>query len=342
MRKTKIVCTLGPATDSYAMIKKLIKAGMNVARINMSHGSHEEHKARIDLVKRARAELNTPVAILMDTKGPEIRVKTFENGCAELIEGDYFTLTTADTVGNNARVSVTYADLPSAVKEGDHILLNDGLIELKVASVTGKEVVCTVVTGGILSDRKSINLPGISIDMPYLSDADRADIAFGIEQDVDYFALSFVRSVDDIRQVKQILNRRNACNIQIIANNTLNNYEEVKKITTGSSTTTEQQNTAIQNMAWQSFVDQILFIENARDAGIIVGEDELVDLTTGSMVSPLIKNNPVFLDENGNFSAANVVEFVQAVGQDQSGNLKLYWDYLQNTIFDQQYYTKYY
>ena len=217
MRKTKIVCTLGPATDSYAMIKKLIKAGMNVARINMSHGSHEEHKARIDLVKRARAELNTPVAILMDTKGPEIRVKTFENGCAELIEGDYFTLTTADTVGNNARVSVTYADLPSAVKEGDHILLNDGLIELKVASVTGKEVVCTVVTGGILSDRKSINLPGISIDMPYLSDADRADIAFGIEQDVDYFALSFVRSVDDIRQVKQILNRRNACNIQIIA-----------------------------------------------------------------------------------------------------------------------------
>lgn len=119
-------------------------------------------------------------------------------------------------------------------------------------------------------------------------------------------------------------------------------YTAINQITTGSSTTTEQQNTAIQNMAWQSFVDQILFIENARDAGIIVGEDELVDLTTGSMVSPLIKNNPVFLDENGNFSAANVVEFVQAVGQDQSGNLKLYWDYLQNTIFDQQYYTKYY
>lgn len=217
MRKTKIVCTLGPATDSYQMIKKLIKAGMNVARINMSHGTYAEHTERLNMVKKARAELNTPVAILMDTKGPEIRIKTFKTGEAELIEGDYFTLTTADVEGNNARVSVTYADLPAAVKEGDPILINDGLIELKVASVTATEVVCSVVTGGRLTDRKSINLPGVNLDMPYLSDADRADIEFGIQQDVDYFALSFVRSVDDVRQVKQILNSRNASCIQIIA-----------------------------------------------------------------------------------------------------------------------------
>lgn len=217
MRKTKIVCTLGPATDSYAMIKKLIKAGMNVARVNMSHGDHEEHRGRIELIKRAREELNTPVAILMDTKGPEIRIRTFADGKAELVAGGTFTLTTEDVVGSDARVSVTYPDLPAAVRKGDTILLNDGLIELKVASVAGCDVVCTVVDGGTLSDRKSINLPGINLDMPYLSEADRADIAFGVEQDVDYFALSFVRSVDDVRQVKQILNSMNACNIQIIA-----------------------------------------------------------------------------------------------------------------------------
>lgn len=173
MRKTKIVCTLGPATDSYAMIKKLIKAGMNVARVNMSHGDHEEHRGRIELVKRAREELNTPVAILMDTKGPEIRIRTFADGKAELVAGGTFTLTTEDVVGSDARVSVTYPDLPAAVRKGDTILLNDGLIELKVASVAGPDVVCTVVDGGTLSDRKSINLPGINLDMPYLSEADR-------------------------------------------------------------------------------------------------------------------------------------------------------------------------
>lgn len=217
MRKTKIVCTLGPSTDSYQMIKNLIKAGMNVARVNMSHGTHDEHRARIDLVKRARAELNMPVAILMDTKGPEIRIRTFKNGRAELVEGSTFTLTTAEAEGDDSRVSVTYSGLPSAVKAGDRILMSDGLIELKVAAVAGENVTCTAVTGGVLTDRKSINLPGIDLDMPYLSDADRADLAFGIEQDVDYMALSFVRSVDDVRQVKQILNSKNASSIQIIA-----------------------------------------------------------------------------------------------------------------------------
>lgn len=217
MRKTKIVCTLGPATDSYVMIKKLIKAGMNVARINMSHGTHAEHAARIKMVKDAREELNTAVAILLDTKGPEIRIRTFEGGKAELIEGDYFTLTTNDIVGNNARVSVTYAPLPQCLNEGDTVLLNDGMIELKVDSVAQTDIVCRVMNGGILSDRKSINLPDIDIDMPYMSDADKSDLLFGVEQDVDYIALSFVRNVDDVRSVKQFLARNKGDNIQLIA-----------------------------------------------------------------------------------------------------------------------------
>ena len=205
MRKTKIVCTLGPATDNYATIKKLIKAGMNVARVNMSHGSYEEHGKRINMIKEARKELGVPVAILMDSKGPEIRIKRFENGAAELGEGDYFTLTTDDVLGNNARVSVTYENLPKIVRSGDQILLNDGLIELSVVSTSDKEVVCSVVNGGRLTDRKSINLPNVAVDMPYVSETDYKDFLFGIEQQVDYFAISFVRGADDVKEVKKIL-----------------------------------------------------------------------------------------------------------------------------------------
>lgn len=217
MRKTKIVCTLGPATDNYATVKKLIKAGMNVARLNMSHGSYAEHAARIDLVKRARAELDQSVAIMLDTKGPEIRVRTFEGGKAELTDGNYFTLTTEQCVGNNARVSVSYRNLPGCVKPGDTILLNDGLIELKVDSVTEDEIVCVVEHGGVLSDRKSINLPGITLDMPYLSEVDKKDIIFGIGQDIDYLAISFVRNGADVRDVKELLKANGGEFVQIIS-----------------------------------------------------------------------------------------------------------------------------
>lgn len=217
MRKTKIVCTLGPATDNYNTIKKLIKAGMNVARINMSHGNYEEHTARINLVKQAREEMNVPVAILIDTKGPEIRIKTFETGVATLSEGDYFTLTTNDVAGNNACVSITYNPLPQKVQPGDAILINDGLIELKVVSTTVTDIVCQVINGGALSNRKSINLPNIKIDMPYVSDVDRKDVLFGIEQDVDYFALSFVRTVNDVLAIKEILKDNGGSKIQVIA-----------------------------------------------------------------------------------------------------------------------------
>ncbi len=217
MRKTKIVCTLGPATDDYAVLKNMIRAGMNVARLNFSHSTYDEHKRRMDMVKRARKELGVAVAILLDTKGPEIRVQTFENGSVELKKGNKFTLTTRNIVGNETGVSISYEDLPKYVKKGARILVNDGLIELVVDSVNATDIVTTILNDGTLSNRKSINMPDTFIDMPYLSDVDRADIEFGIEQDVDYIAMSFVRSVDDVRIVKRLLNEHDANNIQLIA-----------------------------------------------------------------------------------------------------------------------------
>ncbi len=228
MRKTKIVCTLGPATDNYQTLKRLVKAGMNVARINMSHGSYEEHAARIEMVRKAREELGQAVAVMLDTKGPEIRVRTFEGGKAYLTDGNYFTLTTEECEGNNARVSITYKDLPKFVKNGDMILLNDGLIELKVDMVAENEIVCVVTHGGELSNRKSINLPGVFIDMPYISEVDRADLLFGIKQDVDYIAMSFVRNAQDVKLVKELMNENGGEKIQLIAK--IENREGVNNI----------------------------------------------------------------------------------------------------------------
>ena len=237
MRKTKIVCTLGPATDNYNTLKKLVRAGMNVARLNMSHGSYEEHLRRIEMVKKVREELQTPVALLLDTKGPEIRIKTFKDGKITLNEGDEFTLTTGEVVGDETRVSVTYEDLPRHLKTGDKVLVSDGLIELEVQSVTSTSVCCRVIDGGELTDRKSINLPGISIDMPYLSEADKADIRFAVEQDADYLALSFVRSADDVRQVKNLITLSGGEGIQIISKienrQGVNNVEKILELSDG-------------------------------------------------------------------------------------------------------------
>jgi len=188
------------------VLEKMIKAGMNVARFNFSHGDHPEQLERIELVKKLRKDLNTPVAMLQDTKGPEIRIRTFENGRIVLSEGEYFTLTTDQTVvGNQARVAVSFVDMPKYLKKGDCILINDGLIELVVDSLGKNEIVTKVVTGGNLSNKKSINLPGIAIDMPYLSAQDKADIKFGLEQDMDYIALSFVRTADDVKAVREYI-----------------------------------------------------------------------------------------------------------------------------------------
>ena len=228
MRKTKIVCTLGPATDNEDVLRKLMLAGMNVARLNFSHGTHEEQKGRMDMVKKLREELGLPVAILLDTKGPEIRTRDFEGGKAELKAGDFFTLTTRELVGDSTITSITYKDLYKDVQIGTHILIDDGLIELQVTSISGEDILCTVITGGQVSNHKGINVPDVHLNMPYLSEVDESDILFGIEQDVDFIAASFVRSAKDVLEIRELLNANGGNNINIISK--IENSEGVNHI----------------------------------------------------------------------------------------------------------------
>ena len=229
MRKTKIICTIGPASDSEEMLRRMILGGMNIVRLNLSHNTHEYHKEKIDLIKRLRKELNLPVAILLDTKGPEIRTKQVENDRVILTSGNEFILTTEDVLGNDRKVSVTYKNLPKNLTQGDTVMLDDGLIELQVKNIKETDIICEVVAGGVLKNRRGVNLPGISIDMPYLDEKDRKDIIFGIENDVDFIALSFVRSAKDIKEVQHIVNAKGAyTNIDLIAK--IENAEGVKNI----------------------------------------------------------------------------------------------------------------
>ena len=228
MRKTKIVCTLGPATDNEDVLRKLMRAGMNVARLNFSHGTHEEQKKRMDMVKKLREELGLPIAILLDTKGPEIRTRDFEGGKVEVKAGDFFTLTTRDIVGDSTITSITYKDLYKVVQVGTHILIDDGLIELEVTSISGEDILCTVITGGPISNHKGINVPDVHLNMPYLSDADESDILFGIEQDVDFVAASFVRSAKDVLEIRELLNANGGQRINIISK--IENSEGVNHI----------------------------------------------------------------------------------------------------------------
>ena len=217
MRKTKIICTLGPATDRDDVLRQLIENGLDVARFNFSHGTHEEQKARMDKLKELREELKVPVAILLDTKGPEIRTGLFAEGKVMLEVGQEFTLTARDVEGTNEIVSVTYENLPNEVEAGTKILVDDGLIELTVMSVEGEDIHCRVENGGAVSNRKGINVPGIELQIPYLSEKDKSDILFGIEQDVDFIAASFTRTKEDILELRQLLKEGGGENINIIA-----------------------------------------------------------------------------------------------------------------------------
>ena len=217
MRKTKIVCTLGPATDSKEIVKGLCEAGLNVARLNFSHGTYEDHQKRIDLVKSVRSELNLPIAIMLDTKGPEYRIKTFENGKISLSDGDKFTFTSDEVVGNEHIVSVSYANLPRELSVGDTILLNNGLLTFKVENIDGSNIECRVLCGGELSDRKSMSFPGKVMKQTYLSQQDKNDIRFGIENGVDYIACSFVSGKQDLIDVREYLKELDADNIELIA-----------------------------------------------------------------------------------------------------------------------------
>lgn len=217
MRKTKIVCTLGPATDNEDVMRQLMLGGMNVARCNFSHGVHEDHKKRMDMVKKIRKELKKPVAILLDTKGPEVRVKKFKAGKVTLKEGQLFTLTSEEMEGNEERVSVTYDRLYEDLEAGMKVLIDDGLIEMSVEKVEQNNIVCRVINGGTVSDHKGINIPDVNLSMPYLSEKDRSDILFGISQDVDFIAASFVQCREDITQLRKLLDKNGGGDIKIIS-----------------------------------------------------------------------------------------------------------------------------
>lgn len=217
MRKTKIICTLGPSTDSEEVIRQLMLSGMDVARFNFSHADYDEHSQRFKLIKRLRNELDLPIATLLDTKGPEIRIKKFKGGKVSLTQGQKFTLTTKEVEGNNEIVSVTYEKLPFDVDCGSTILIDDGLIEMTVLEKDDTTVICEVKNDGVISDNKGVNLPGSNVSMPFISEKDKSDIIFGAKNGFDFIAASFVRCADDVQQVRNILKENNGEYVQIIA-----------------------------------------------------------------------------------------------------------------------------
>ena len=227
MRKTKIICTLGPSTDKEGVLRDLIANGMNVARFNFSHGSHEEHLGRFEKLKALREELGKPVAALLDTKGPEIRLKDFKNGVENLVTGQTFTLTTRDVEGTNEICSITYKDLPMDVEPNGTIMLDDGLIKLQIQTVNDTDIICTVLNSGKIKNKKGVNVPGVHLSMPYMSQRDKDDIIFGIQQGYDFIAASFVRTAQDVYDIRNLLNQYDS-NIRIIAK--IENREGVNNI----------------------------------------------------------------------------------------------------------------
>ncbi len=231
MRKTKIVCTIGPASSDENIFSKMCENGLNVARLNFSHGTHAEHQAKIDMIKRVREKLNLPIAIMLDTKGPEYRLKTFKNSHINLPDGAPFTFTTRDVEGNERIVSVSYKGLPNDLNVGDVILVNNGLVSFKVQNLTDTEIECTTLIGGELSDRKSMSFPGKTLRQEYLSEQDKADLLFGIKNGVDFIAASFVSRAQDLIDLKNFLYKNGGDNIGIIAKienrSGIDNIEEI-------------------------------------------------------------------------------------------------------------------
>lgn len=228
MRKTKIICTLGPATDKGDVLERLIMGGMNGARFNFSHGTHEEQGKRMARFRKLREKCNKPVAMILDTKGPEIRIKNFKAGKVELTKGQLFTLTSREVEGTNEIVSITYAELYKDVKVGTHILIDDGLVEMEVVEIKDCDIICEVKNHGFISNHKGVNVPDIHLSLPYMSEKDKDDILFGIEQGVDFIAASFTRSAKDVFQIRELLAKNGGSDINIIAK--IENSEGVEKI----------------------------------------------------------------------------------------------------------------
>jgi pyruvate kinase len=237
MRKTKIICTIGPASENEEVLTQMVEAGMDVARLNFSHGTHDEQKKKINLIKKVRQKLERPIAIMLDTKGPEYRIKTFEKGRITLQDGDTFTLTTDDIVGNQEKVAVSYANLMEELAVGDQVLVNNGLIILEVKELKGHDAICKVLAGGVLSDRKSMNFPNKIMAHEYLSEQDQKDLLFGIKNDVDFVAASFVSTKQDVQDVRDFLDANGGTDIDIIAKIEnragVENVEEICEIANG-------------------------------------------------------------------------------------------------------------
>ena len=228
MRKTKIICTIGPASESEEVFTEMCKSGLNVARLNFSHGTHADHQEKIDMIKRVREKLNMPIAIMLDTKGPEYRIGTFKNGKIELHDGDTFTFTTKEIDGDETAVSVSYKGLADELEVGDRILVNNGLVIFEVKEKTADSLICTVIAGGVLSNRKSMSFPEKVLHQEYLSEQDKEDLLFGIKNDVDFIAASFVSSRADIHALSSFVNENGGENIDIIAK--IENRDGIKNI----------------------------------------------------------------------------------------------------------------
>lgn len=236
MRKTKIICTIGPASESEERLKELMLAGMNVARFNFSHGTHEEQKVKFDRVMKVRKEVGLPVATMLDTKGPEIRLRDFEGGKVELTAGQTFVLTTEEIMGTAEKAAISYKNLKNDISVGTTILIDDGLIEMQVEEINGEEIVCRVINGGFVSNHKGVNVPGAVLSMPYISEVDRSDILFGIEMGFDFLAASFARTKEDILEVRKILEEHGS-RMKIIAKienmQGIENLEDILNVSDG-------------------------------------------------------------------------------------------------------------
>ncbi len=283
MRKTKIVCTIGPATKEVETLKKLILAGMNVARINFSHGNYEDQKGYIEAIKQAREELNMPVALLLDTQGPEIRTGKLEQMPVELKAHDIFTLVNEDIIGNKERVSISYKELYKDIKVGTQILIDDGKIELQVKEIRGKDVVCEVMNGGMLGNRKSINLPGTHVNLPSLKEKDIQDLKDGCKADFDFVAASFVRSKEDVIAIRKVLDENGGKEIKIIAKienqEGIDNLDEIIEVSDGIMVA--RGDLGVEIPFYEVPIMQKRFIQKCNDAGkLVITATQMLDSMT--------------------------------------------------------------
>lgn len=237
MRKTKIICTLGPAVDNEETLRKLMQKGMDIVRLNFSHGTHEEHKIRADRLKKVRDELGLPIPLLLDTKGPEIRLGNFENGEVQLKDGERFTLVNDDILGDITKCSVSYKELYKDVKKGTRILINDGLVELEVINIKDKDIICEVLNGGVIGNHKGVNVPGVKVNLPSLTEKDIEDIKFAVENEFDFIAASFIRKASDVIDIKKVLENNDGHDIRVIAKienrEAIENFDEIIKVSDG-------------------------------------------------------------------------------------------------------------